>query len=61
MGGILQGYGIGLIVKATGGYFAALTVMAVFLIVHGFVPFLLDNKNPNEPAAEQKSLVFLVG
>lgn len=47
VGGILQGYGIGLIVKASGGYFMAFVVMAVFLLLHGLVPFLLDNKNPN--------------
>lgn len=55
IGGILQGYGIGIIVKASGGYFVAFVVMAVFLLLHGLVPFLLDGKNPNAEAAAGKS------
>lgn len=55
IGGILQGYGIGIIVKASGGYFVAFVVMAVFLLLHGLVPFLLDGKNPNAEVAAGKS------
>lgn len=47
VGGILQGYGIGLIVSLTGGYVVAFLVMAALLLLHGFVPFLLDPTNPN--------------
>lgn len=47
VGGILQGYGIGAIVEASGGtYVTAFIVLAVILVISGLVPFLLKEMDP---------------
>ncbi|MDO5512004.1 MFS transporter [Corynebacterium sp.] len=51
VGGIVQGSGIGALAEATGGYTVPFIALAALLLVSGLVPFLLQNKTPEELAA----------